>query len=201
MTSAANAKKYTDFLKAYSVPKDDVTSPVTNTRIPSKPSDPERVFGGKFNIPDDKYDEFLTMYAKYCLVDGNSEHLTEKQRDKDCPILVDLDLKYDYSVEERIHTKEHIDDLVSFYLDKLKDIYHFDETPFYIYVMEKDQVNRVEDKSITKDGIHILIGIKTNRAVQIYLRTQVLEKIGNMWRDLPKSSVCRRGISDFPRSR
>lgn len=185
MTSAANAKKYTDFLKAYSVPKDDVTSPVTNTRIPSKPSDPERVFGGKFNIPDDKYDEFLTMYAKYCLVDGNSEHLTEKQRDKDCPILVDLDLKYDYSVEERIHTKEHIDDLVSFYLDKLKDIYHFDETPFYIYVMEKDQVNRVEDKSITKDGIHILIGIKTNRAVQIYLRTQVLEKIGNMWRDLP----------------
>lgn len=187
MSSAANAKKYNDFLKAYSVPKDDVTSPVTNTRIPSKPTDPERVFGGKFNIPDDKYEEFLTLYSKFCLDDGNSEHLTEKQRDKDCPILVDLDLKYDYSVEERIHTKEHIDDLLSLYLDKLKEIYHFDETPFYIFVMEKDEVNRINDgdKSVTKDGIHILIGIKTTRAVQMYLRTQILEKIGNMWRDLP----------------
>lgn len=187
MTSAANAKKYQDFLKACSVPKDEVAATITNTRIPSKPTDAERVFGGKYNIPDDKYEEFLSIYTKFCIDDGNAEYLTEKQREKDCPILIDMDLKYDYTVEERIHTKEHIDDLLSVYLDKLKEIYHFDETPFYIFVMEKDEVNRINDgdKSITKDGIHILIGIKSTRAVQMYLRTQVLEKIGNMWKDLP----------------
>jgi hypothetical protein len=187
MTSALNAKKYQDFLKACSVSKDEITATITNTRIPSKATDPERVFGGKYNIPDDKYDEFLTLYSKFCLEDGNAEYLTEKQREKDCPILIDMDLKYDYSVEERIHTKEHIDDLLSVYLDKLKEIYHFDETPFYIFVMEKDEVNRINDgdKSVTKDGIHILIGIKSSRAVQMYLRTQILEKIGNMWKDLP----------------
>ena len=105
MTSAANAKKYQDFLKAYSVPKEDVTASITNTRIPSKPTDPERVFGGKYNIPDDKYEEFLTVYTKFCIDDGNAEYLTEKQREKDCPILIDMDLKYDYSVDRRIHTK------------------------------------------------------------------------------------------------
>jgi P4 family phage/plasmid primase-like protien len=188
MSAAVNAKKYHDFLKAYSVPKESPKeAPKTNNRIPSKPTDTEKVYGGKFNIPDDKYDEFLTLYSKFCLVDGNSEHLTEKQRDKDGPILIDLDLKYDYAVTDRIHTKEHVDDLVALYLDKLKEVYHFDEKPFYIFVMEKDQVNRVNDgdASITKDGIHIIIGIKASIAVQMFLRTQVLEKIGNMWRDLP----------------
>jgi len=74
--------------------------------------------------------------------------------------------------------------LVSLYLVILKDIYMFDETPFYIFVMEKDNVNQVEDgdKSLTKDGIHLLIGIKASRAVQMHLRTKVLEKIGAMWK-------------------
>ena len=181
-------KKYEDFMKAHSVPKDAPKDSIkTNTRIPSKPGDKEQVYGGKYNIPDDKYTEFLNVYSKHCIDGGKDEFLTEIQLEQDGPILVDIDLKYDYSIDARIHTKDHIDDLVSFYLEKLKEIYHFDETPFYIFVMEKDEVNRIEDgeKSLTKDGIHIVIGIKSSRAVQMYLRTKILEKIGTMWKGLP----------------
>ena len=49
------------------------------------------------------------------------------------------------------------------------------------------KVNQVEDgdKSLTKDGIHLIIGIKASRAVQMHLRTKVMEKIGAMWKGLP----------------
>ena len=110
--------------------------------------------------------------------------MTEIQRDEQGPILVDIDLKYDHAINQRIHTKDHIDDLISLYLVTLKDIYQFNETPFYIFVMEKDAVNQIEDgeKSLTKDGIHLLIGIKASRAIQMHLRTKVLEKIVEMWK-------------------
>ena len=76
-SAAANAKKYEDFLKAFSVPKDAPSEATkTNTRIPSKPGDSEQVYGGKYNIPDDKYEEFLKIYSKHCLQNGNSEFLT-----------------------------------------------------------------------------------------------------------------------------
>lgn len=166
-------------MRAHSVPKDAPKESIkTNSRIPSKPHNNEQVYGGKYNIPDEKYEEFLTLYYKYCIEGGNSEFLTELQREESGPILVDLDLKYDHAINSRIHTKDHIDDLVSLYLVVLKDIYRFDETAFYIFVMEKDLVNQIEDgeKSITKDGIHIIIGIKATRAIQMHLRAKVLEK-------------------------
>jgi P4 family phage/plasmid primase-like protien len=181
-------KKYEDFMRAHSVPKDAPKETIkTNTRIPSKPGDKEHVYGGKYNIPDDKYPEFLALYYNYCIQDKNDEFLTEIQLEQNGPILVDMDLKYAHSVDKRLHTKDHVDDLVSLYLETLKLIYQFNETPFYIFVMEKDDINRINDseKPLTKDGIHIIIGIKASRAAQMYLRTQILLKIGSMWGDLP----------------
>lgn len=180
-----SVKKYEDFMRAHSVPKDAPKESIkTNARIPSKPGNKEQVYGGKYNIPDEKYEEFLNLYYKYCIDSGKDEFLTEIQREEQAPILVDIDLKYDHAINQRIHTKDHIDDLISLYLVTLKDIYQFNETPFYIFVMEKDAVNQIEDgeKSLTKDGIHLLIGIKASRAIQMHLRTKVLEKIAEMWK-------------------
>ena len=175
-------KKYEEFMKAHSVPKDAPKDAIkTNARIPSKAGGKEQVYGGKYHIPDEKYEEFLNLYYKYCIEGGKDEFLTEIQREDSAPILVDIDLKYSSEINQRIHTKDHIDDLVSLYLVILKDIYQFDETPFYIFVMEKDEVNPVDD-SLTKDGIHLIIGIKASRAVQMHLRTKVMEKIGTMWK-------------------
>jgi hypothetical protein len=51
--------------------------------------------------------------------------------------------------------------------------------------MEKPNVNRLEDKSLTKDGIHMIIGIKMDHILQMILRDQILEEIQHSWADLP----------------
>ena len=182
-----HSQKYNDFMRAHKISRDS-TLPKTNTRIGS--SDGEQVFGGTFSIPDSKYSEFLKLYYKHVIEGGASEHLTEKQRENDGPILIDIDFRYKYDVTARIHTKDHIDDIVVAYLDILKEVFDFDDTPFYIYVMEKDDVNRIynneaPDASITKDGIHILIGIKADHGIQMTIRERILKKVAAMWTSLP----------------
>lgn len=184
-----HAQKYNDFMRAHKISRDS-TLPKTNTRIGSTSADGEQVYGGIYSIPDSKYSDFLKLYYKHVIEDGASEHLTEKQRENDGPILIDIDFRYKYDVVARLHEKEHIDDIVVAYLDILKEVFDFDETPFYIYVMEKDTVNRIyneeaPDASLTKDGIHILIGIQADHGVQMAIRDRILKKVAAMWGSLP----------------
>lgn len=184
-----HAQKYNDFMRAHKISRDS-TLPKTNTRIGSTSADGEQVYGGIYSIPDSKYSDFLKLYYKHVIEGGASEHLTEKQRENDGPILIDIDFRYKYDVVARLHEKEHIDDIVVAYLDILKEVFDFDETPFYIYVMEKDTVNRIyneeaPDASLTKDGIHILIGIQADHGVQMAIRDRILKKVAAMWGSLP----------------
>ena len=193
MNNAATIHKYEDFMRTHKISRDS-TLPKTNTRIgamvnESNPTS-EQVYGGIYSIPDSEYGEFLQLYYKYVFECGKSEHLTEKQRENDGPILVDIDFRYKYDVVSRSHSKEHIDDIVVAYLDVLKEVFQFDNTPFYIFVMEKDEVNRiynneVPDSSITKDGIHLIIGIKADHGIQMLIRERILAKVAGMWKDLP----------------
>jgi hypothetical protein len=57
--------------------------------------------------------------------------------------------------------------------------------PVSLYVFEKPSVNRLEDKQITKDGIHMIIGIQADRTTQTIIRQRVMEKIEEEWGDLP----------------
>jgi hypothetical protein len=140
---------------------------ITNTRI----GDKKTITGGSYHISDDDYDSFLKVYYNDIVLKNKKEYLTEKQLETDGAILIDLDLRYDYAVDKRHHTKKHILDIVCLYLDELKTMFQFDsESQVPVYVYEKQNVNRVESKNITKDGVHIVIGIKTARKCQIILR-------------------------------
>ena len=155
---------------------------ITNTRI----KDEEHgISGGCFYIPPEEYPEFLKIYYNDIVKNGKNEYLTEKQLEKNGPILVDLDLRFETSVKTRQYTQDHIADLIDIYLGILKDeIFQFDEdTNFPIYVLEKDSVNCLSDK--TKDGIHIIIGIQSDRITQILFRKKILPKIGDCWDNLP----------------
>jgi len=170
----------------------------TNSRIGS----PEHgIYGGTYCIPDDKYDEFMRTYYHHVFVQKHSEHLTEKQLDRNGPILVDLDLRYDVSITKRLHTSEHIDDLICLYLDEIKLMFQMDEeTPHIpVFVMEKPEVNRQEAKGVTKDGLHVIFGIQADHVTQSILRDRVLAKIGGVWSDLPLkntwSEVLDEGIT------
>jgi P4 family phage/plasmid primase-like protien len=154
--------------------------PSTNTRIGDK-NDPS-IYAGNFHIPDEEYAQFLDLYYSEIVAKNRPEYLTEAQLKTDGPILIDVDLRFPYSMDTRQYTKDHLDDLITEYLEQLKTMYQFEPTTeFYVYVLEKPDVNRVEAKQITKDGIHLIIGIKCERKAQIILRKRMLKRLEDIW--------------------
>ena len=168
------------------VAKKDSGLVITNTRIGDKTT----IAGGSYHVPDADYVSFLKHYHEHVFLKNKEEYLTEKQLDDDCPILIDIDFRYDYDVVNRLHTSKHVIDIICLYLEELKTMYQFERnTHIPVYVFEKDNVNRVESKKITKDGIHIIIGLKSDRVCQSILRKRILSKIGEIWGELPIKNV------------
>jgi hypothetical protein len=156
---------------------------ITHTRIPGKIGDTP-IHGGAYNIPKDELEQFYNIYYDHVFVKGRKEYLTEKQIENG-PLLIDFDFKYDFEIRDRQHDKSHIQDIIYLYLEELKEFFIFKENkPIEIFVLEKPNVNRVTDKQITKDGIHMIFGIQMNHILQMMLRDKILEKIGQTI-DLP----------------
>lgn len=152
----------------------------TNTRIGCKDA---KIHGGTYVIPDGEYIEFMQK-IKTATLNGQYEYLTEKQL-VEGPLAIDMDLHYDYEVEDRQHNKSHIDDLIDVIFSKLNEMYVFNaEHNIMVYVMQKPDVNRVKEKNITKDGIHLLINVKMDRTAMKYLREQLITCIPEIW-DIP----------------
>jgi P4 family phage/plasmid primase-like protien len=171
-----------EFLKSHQINK---TSQLvsTNTRIGDKEL---QLYGGSYHIPEDEYPLFLNLYYNEVFIKNKKEYFTEKQLEKDGAILIDIDLRFNYELNARVYSDEHIEDLISLYLEKLKNIYEFDdETEFYIYVFEKTNIKRDEKKNIVKDGIHIIIGLPSDHDMQQYLRQEIISKIDEIWGDFP----------------
>ena len=167
------SSSFTNYLKQFSVGKG---APFTHTRIGDKELG---VFGGLYNIPDDRLDEFYEKYVQFIIKGGGQEYLTEKQVENG-PLLVDVDLRYEPSVTKRLHNKDHIVDLIDLYLTAINKIMNVPSNEkFSIYVMEKSEVNMLEDK--TKDGIHILFSLNTDSTLQHMIRNEVLKQIGETW--------------------
>ena len=154
---------------------------ITNTRI----GDKDGIMGGSYNIEDDEYLTFLELYDRAIIKKNKCEYLTEKQLD-DGPLLVDLDFRYDLNIESRQHSVEHIEDLIDTYLCVFSEMFKMNaNTNFKIFVMEKQNVNILKEKNITKDGIHILMTLNVDRASQLIIREKVIEEIKVQWEDLP----------------
>ena len=75
---------------------------------------------------------------------------------------------------QRIYTAEFIDELIAVYVTLLGEIFNFtQDVEFPIYVFQKPNVNVIEDQGITKDGIHIIIGLQADFKVQQFLRKKL----------------------------
>jgi P4 family phage/plasmid primase-like protien len=170
-------KRFSELLQSKITPKG---SQLTHTRIGSKE---QNIYGGSYLISESDNDSFMESYYNHVFVNGNKEYLTEKQLIEDGPIMIDIDLRYDSSITEKQHTPEHIIDVIMLYLDKCSEIVNITtDTPIEVYSMEKNNVNILENK--TKDGIHIIIGIKMHKAAQVILRELVLNELCDLWDDL-----------------
>jgi P4 family phage/plasmid primase-like protien len=89
--------------------------------------------------------------------------------------------------------------MIQLYLEELKEFFIFEENkPFPIFIMEKPHVNRVVDKNLTKDGIHMIIGIQMDNTMQLMLRDRIIKKLSDTW-ELPLTNdwdgVLDEGIS------
>lgn len=180
------ASTYTDvyeFLKLHTIKKNTQEKiSHTNTRIGDAKSN---IYGGNYNIPDIEYPVFLELYYRDIISKNKKEYLTEKQRENDGPLLIDLDFRYSYDVDEKQYTNEQVEDFLTLLLEELKEIYQFDENiEFSIFVLEKPTVNRITDKKITKDGIHIILCAQVERGVQLYIREKIIKQVNQHW-DLP----------------
>ena len=176
---AANEGDFDNYLQSRIAGKGN---PHTHTRIGGGKE--SKIYGGTYNIPNSEERGFLDLYYEHVFVNGEKEYLTEKQLIENGPLLIDIDLRYDKSVTKKQHTNDHIIDVVVLYADKLSEILDVPEnSKVDVYVMEKNDVNQLEDK--TKDGIHIIMTVSMHKAAQIVLRNKVLKEIEDIWDDLP----------------
>jgi P4 family phage/plasmid primase-like protien len=168
----------------------------THSRIPNEELN---IRGGSYIIPKEELSNFYSLYYDHVFVNKKKEYLTEKQLENGGPIAVDFDFKYNYDVDTRLHTSDHIQDMILIYLEELKEYFTFEENkPFDIFIFEKPHVNRLADGSLTKDGIHMIIGIQMEHIMQLMLREKIIEKMTDTW-DLPFintwDSILDEGIS------
>jgi P4 family phage/plasmid primase-like protien len=194
-----------EFLYKHSAKTNENTSSETNsngiththTRIPNKELN---IYPASYIIPNESLPEFYALYYDHIFVKKKKEYLTEKQLDKNGALLVDFDFRYVYDdVDKRQHTKEHILDMIVLYLEELKNYFIFEENkPFDIFIFEKPNVNRLEDKTMTKDGIHMMICFQVDPIIRMMLRDKIMERLQEVW-ELPLinswDSVLDKGIT------
>jgi P4 family phage/plasmid primase-like protien len=176
--SASTTAEYDQYIKTLSAGKGEE---FTHTRIGDTKLN---IYAGSYNISDANTAEFMKKYYKHVFINKKQEYLTEKQLIENGPIMVDIDLRYDSSVDAKQHTEDHIVDAVMLYADKISELMNITEgAAIDVFIMEKDNVNKLEDK--TKDGIHLIFGIKTHKAIQVILRQRVMTELRVIWEDLP----------------
>ena len=54
-----------------------------------------------------------------------------------------------------------------------------------IFIFEKPTVNNITTENITKDGLHMLIGLGMSHEIQCVLRDNILDKIHDVLRENP----------------
>ena len=159
--------------------KGDVVS--THTRIPNKDLG---IYAGSYSICESDMPLFKKLYCEKVFQNKQQEYLTEAQLSTAGPILVDLDFRYDAEIIERQHEDTHLEDIIELYLKMLKKIVTLpDDKEFPVFIFEKPHVNTLEN--ITKDGIHLIIGIHLHHEAQMALREYVLEELENVLGELP----------------
>jgi P4 family phage/plasmid primase-like protien len=174
---------YNSLLSSYHVKKGE-SQEITNTRIGNSSLN---IKGGSYHIPADQYKPFLREYATEIFLKGSNEYLTEKQLPSEGPLLIDMDLRHTIDTVSRQYTNYHKIDLINTILAILLKVYLFDKScEFPIFIYEKDTVNCQQDTQITKDGLHIMIGIQSGgQPARMKIRDELIACVSEMWSDIP----------------
>jgi P4 family phage/plasmid primase-like protien len=140
------------------------------------PPDENKNWLGKFAIPDDEYDAFLTLVHDHVFTKGRACSLLEKHKPQS-PVLIDLDFRYAGGGPlRRRFTSEQVREFVAAYADAFARFFGPlpDGAPLHFYVMTKPGAET--EKDVHKDGVHIVCpGLTTTPEIQYALRGWILQ--------------------------
>lgn len=164
-------KKYCKFLSKY-----EIDSKIKN-------SNPTHVTCGapykKYNIPDDKLDDFYEHYSNLCNTGRIVLHMVERPKEIG-PFIIDLD--YDIGVANRVYTENHIKNVIKITTTILRTYFQIKKSKsLQAFVFEKKKPSK-RDKNdengnaIYKDGFHIIYPNVSLTVINRYFVTYLLEK-------------------------
>lgn len=163
--SSGKADAFLRFLSVYSS-RNNPTAEMTHTLIPDKHTSK---YGGSYCIPPQMEGDLIREHAK--AIKKGAVHLTEVQQENG-PVLIDIDFHYGPEITKRQHDQQDIEKIISCYTDAIWK-YTRPESVVDVFVMQREDVNVVR-KKMTKDGIHIILGINVRRAIQMAIREDVI---------------------------
>ena len=134
-----------------------------------KIGDPElNVFGNKYLVTKDNLPEFVENYKQHVFENKKEAYLVERQLENG-KIAIDLDFRYDPSITEKKHTRDHISDFVEMCMNGFNELFDdLNNKQISFYIFEKENVNCLD--KVTKDGIHIIVNIIADFATKVMLR-------------------------------
>lgn len=178
MASITKKKRLNSFLQGSRIRKDD-DRPVTNTLIPGKTKDGEKMYGGSFSITSPEKE--TRLFKEYCahVKNGFPVSLTETHKENS-PMKFDLDFRFHIPGSNgplvRKYTMEHMKIFLKIFWDEFDSLFSNLKLPdsrFHTYIQEKS-APRIE-KSQVKDGIHIMFPkLVTDPRIMYVIRSRLL---------------------------
>ena len=171
-TFASNIDKLNKFLSKHYVSKEAEHQNLTHTALCPGRS------GGRYNIPDNLYDEFFKLYSDVIL-EGIPLGLIERPN-KISPIRVDIDFRYKEVYDAHLYNREDLENFVFAYFNEIKKYCNVSKEDSQVFVYEITKP--VLDKDKCKDGIHILFPyINTASDIQHIIRNNILDIFGDIF--------------------
>jgi P4 family phage/plasmid primase-like protien len=133
---------------------------------------------GKFKVPDDEYDAFLSLVHAHVFERGKACSLLEKHKPIS-PILIDLDFRYAAGGPlRRRFTDEQIREFVAAYADAFARFFKPlpEAEPLHFFVMLKPAPEADPAHDAHKDGVHIVCPtVTTGPEIQYAIRGHLLQ--------------------------
>jgi len=131
---------------------------------------------GKFKIPDEEYDAFLTLIHDHVFKRGKACSLLERHKAQS-PILIDLDFRYPAGGPlRRRFTMEQVREFVAAYADAIGRFFVFEEKSLQFFVQLKPSPEADPAHDAHKDGVHIVCpSITTGPEIQYAIRGHLIQ--------------------------
>lgn len=143
---------FVNFMKKHSIKKDDTKTIITHTLM-GPLHQTLAPWRGKYNIKDDEYDTYIKLYNSVSRI--MDLHIVERPKDVG-PIVIDIDFKTSIKYRERQYLDEHIEFIIETYIKLFKEYIDIKDEDITAFVFEKPSPTFEQDKSLYKDGFHVL---------------------------------------------